>query len=154
MLLQLKELHSVQKQLVDFVEEFAPVLGRSDRRRCCGQYLAGLILDGERKSIGPMASRLPEGNAQALQQFVTDSPWDADAVQDRIYQRMVRELGNPAGVLVLDDTAVPKKGKESVGVAHQSCGALGKQSNCQALVSWQYATEQVHFPVKAELYLV
>jgi SRSO17 transposase len=96
----------------------------------------GLLLDGERKSIEPMAQRVPGGNEQALQQFVNQSPWAHEPVQTKLYRRLVQRSGSGQGVLVLDDTSLPKKGKHSVGVAPQYCGALGKVANCQAVVTW------------------
>ena len=129
------------------------MLGRSERRQRCAQYVSGILMDGERKSIQPIAERMPGGNEQALQQFVNQSPWKHEPVQDRLAQLFVEQFRPKNGVLILDDTSFPKKGKHSVGVARQYCGALGKVANCQSLVSWQFANRETHFPVKAELYL-
>jgi SRSO17 transposase len=147
------ELRAVEKQLGVFVEEFAAELGRAERRYWGKQYVMGLLLDGERKSIEPMAQRVPGGNEQALQQFVNQSPWAHEPVQTKLYQRLVRGSGAGKGVLVLDDTSLPKKGKHSVGVAPQYCGALGKVANCQAIVTWHYSGKRLHFPLLGELYL-
>ncbi|MFH1018320.1 MAG: IS701 family transposase [Pseudomonadota bacterium] len=148
-----RDLQRVQKKLVRFVEHFRPELGRSERRHWCGMYLSGLMLDGERKSIQPLAERLRGGNEQALQQFVNQSPWAFEPVQEKLGPWLMERLGGgKSGWLVLDDTAFPKKGNHSVGVAHQYCGALGKQANCQVLVSWHWAGK-VHFPLRGELYL-
>ena len=73
--MKLAALQAVEKQLGAFVEEFAPELGRAERRYWGKRYVVGLVLDGERKSIEPMAQRVPGGNEQALQQFVNQSPW-------------------------------------------------------------------------------
>jgi SRSO17 transposase len=147
------ELRAVEKQLGAFVEEFAPELGRAERRHWGKQYIVGLLLDGERKSIEPMAQRVPGGNEQALQQFVNQSPWAHEPVQAKLYRRLVQRSGSRKGVLVLDDTSLPKKGKHSVGVAPQYCGALGKVANCQAIVTWHYSGARMHFPLLGELYL-
>lgn len=151
--MKVTELRAVEKQLSAFVEEFASELGRAERRHWGKRYLMGLLLDGERKSIEPMAQRVPGGNEQALQQFVNQSPWAHEPVQTKLYRRLVQRSGSGKGVLVLDDTSLPKKGKHSVGVAPQYCGALGKVANCQAIVTWHYSGARLHFPLLGELYL-
>jgi SRSO17 transposase len=151
--MKLSQLRSIERRLSDFVEEFAPELGRAERRFWCKQYLTGLILDGERKSIEPLASRVPGGNEQSLQQFVNQSPWAHEPVQEKLLNRMHRGYGQKPGVLVLDDTSFPKQGKASVGVAHQYCGALGKVANCQVAVTWHYCGAGEHFPLLGELFL-
>ena len=109
----------VEKELGAFVEDFASELGRIERRYWGKLYLTGLLLDGERKSIEPMAQRVPGGNEQALQQFVNQSPWAPEPVQEKLFRRLVRRSGKGKGVLVLEDTTLPKKGDASVGVARQ-----------------------------------
>ena len=151
--MQVAELKKVEKELGAFVEEFAPELGRTERRYWCKLYLTGLLLDGERKSIEPLAQRVPGGNEQALQQFVNQSPWAHEPMQDKLVRRLVRGSGMGKGVLVLDDTTLPKKGEASVGVARQYCGALGKVANCQAIVTWHYCGPRAHFPLLGEVYL-
>ncbi|MDX3233646.1 transposase, partial [Streptomyces sp. ME19-01-6] len=105
--------------------------GESDRavgdQRAKGDcYLRGLMTDGRRKSIQAMAARLPDGNEQNLQQFVNQSTWDPVPVRRRIAERMVPQIGPNAWAV--DDVSFPKDGRMSVGVAHQYCGALGKQA--------------------------
>ncbi len=151
--MQLKDLRAVQKDLAGFVDYFKSEFGRSERRHWCGMYLSGLMLDGERKSIEPMAERLDGGDVQALSQFVNQSPWAFEPVQEKLRRFLFERLKPQKGFLILDDTTFPKKGTHSVGVSHQYCGALGKQANCQSLVSWQYASAEMHFPLQAELYL-
>lgn len=151
--MKLTELRTVEKQLGAFVDEFAAELGRAERRTWGKRYVMGLLLDGERKSIEPLAQRVPGGNEQALQQFVNQSPWAHEPVQTKLYRRLMKRSGHGRGVLILDDTTLPKKGKASVGVAPQYCGALGKVANCQALVTWHYSGPRMHFPLLGELYL-
>jgi SRSO17 transposase len=150
-----QELQRVQAKLLNWVSELMPDQGFSQHRRhhWCGMYLSGLLLDGERKSIQPMAERMPGGNEQNLQQFVNQSPWEFEPLQEKLVHSMIDHLHPKSGVLVLDDTALPKKGKSSVGVARQYCGALGKVSNCQSVVSWHFAKKEYSFPLFAELYL-
>src|SRR5277367_6615280 len=148
-----KQVTGIRQQLQDYVEVFAADFGRSERRHWCGKYLEGLLREGERKSIEPLAARVGRDD-QALQQFVNQSPWDYQAVLFRLRQLMGgRVRGGEAGVLVLDDTSLPKKGSHSVGVARQYCGALGKIANCQSIVTWHWAASGLHWPLAAQLYL-
>lgn len=152
--MQWSQFKSLEKQLSDFVDQFAPTLGRSERRYWCKLYLTGLLLDGERKSIEPLAARVPGGDEQGLQQFVNQSPWSAEAVQLQLLSLLIKGFGKRPGVLALDDTTLPKKGEHSVGVARQYCGALGKVANCQAVVTWHFTDASgVHFPLLGRLYL-
>lgn len=144
---------AVCHRLKEFVEGFASVFGRSERRHWCQVYLSGLILDGERKSVEPIAGRLAGGNVQALQQFVNQSPWDGQELIEELRRDMLQRFQMKSAIYVLDDTALPKKGNASVGVAHQYCGALGKLANCQSLVSLQAVGPRAHFPLAARLYL-
>jgi SRSO17 transposase len=146
-----KQVAVIRQQLQGFVDEFAEELGRSERRHWCGKYLEGLLREGERKSIEPLAARVG-GDDQALQQFVNQSPWDHAAVLHRLRQYMGRRAA-AGGVLVLDDTSLPKQGRHSVGVARQYCGALGKIANCQSLVTWHWMGAGLHWPLAAQLYL-
>jgi SRSO17 transposase len=148
-----REIKRIKKDLVEFVNEFKTGIGREERLHWCQYYLSGLLLDGERKSIQPIAERLPGGNEQAIQQFVNQSPWEHEAIQVQLMNYLQEKIKSSKGVLVLDDTSLPKKGSHSVGVGRQYCGALGKVSNCQSLVTWHYATEEHHFPLLEELYL-
>ena len=126
-------------------------LERKDQRRWGGVYVRGLMLDGKRKSIEPMAARLEDGDEQCLQQFVNQSPWSAVAVRERLAVRMSAEIAPEAWVL--DDTGFPKFGRMSVGVARQYCGALGKVGNCQIGVSISAVTAQASCPIDWRLYL-
>ena len=121
-------------RLEQFLADLLEPLGRRERRHWGAVYVRGLLLDGERKSIEPMAARLPEGNVQAMQQLIGQSPWLWAPVWQRLAQRMTAEL-TPDLVWVIDDTGFPKQGHHSVGVARQYSGTLGKTANCQVAVS-------------------
>jgi SRSO17 transposase len=149
--LSTKQLARVRGRLEEFAGEMFEPLGRQDQRRWGGVYLRGLMLDGKRKSIEPMAARLEDGDEQCLQQFVNQSPWSAEAVRERLAVRMSAEIAPQAWVI--DDTAFPKFGRMSVGVARQYCGALGKVSNCQIGVSINAVTPQASCPIDWRLYL-
>jgi SRSO17 transposase len=146
------ELNKFQEDLSKFVMLFNQDFERSDRLRHCHSYISGLLLDGERKSIEPLASRLNKICPQALQHFVNQSSWDHTSVQKTLAIHLAQSLEVKKGVLILDDTSLPKKGKHSVGVSPQYCGALGKVANCQSIVSWHFS-ENEHFPINAEMFL-
>jgi SRSO17 transposase len=153
------QLRRVRTRLAAFAEDLFQSIPRKDQRRWGQSYLRGLLLDGKRKSIEPMAKRLargdPEADAyaleQALQQFVNQSPWDPVAVRRRLAQRMTTALAPDAWVI--DDTGFPKFGRHSVGVAPQYCGALGKVANCQVGVSVHAVTDQASCPLDWRLFL-
>jgi SRSO17 transposase len=111
-----------------------------------------LLLDGDRKSIEPMAARMEGADEQALRQFVSQSPWDVELVQGQLAALLVKKFPQPQA-WIIDETSFPKAGSESVGVARQYCGALGKIANCQVAVSLHYACEKVSCPVSWRLYL-
>lgn len=126
----------------------------------CGVYLHGLLQDGDRKSVEPIANRvaLPDeldvsDPDQALQQFLGQSPWDEQAVWRRYRSIMAEIFADPAGIFVIDDTTFPKQGRHSVGVQRQHCGALGKKANCQCAVSVHYVGSKGHYPLDMRLFL-
>ncbi|KIC76466.1 IS4 family transposase [Neochlamydia sp. TUME1] len=90
--MDLEQLNSIREQLNEWINVFKANLGRSERVHWCRLYISGLILDGERKSIEPMAKRLPGGNEQAIQQFVNQSPWDHAAMQQQLAKHMAQSM--------------------------------------------------------------
>src|SRR5450432_3815277 len=98
-------------------------------------YISGLIGPGDRKSVRPMAARLVPGDYDQLHHFIADGVWDAAALESELLVQAERLVGGKDAVLVIDDTAMPKKGDRSVGVAPQYASSLGKTANCQTLVS-------------------
>jgi SRSO17 transposase len=146
-----RELARVRRQLVEFAGEMFASMRRKDQRRWGEVYLRGLMLDGKRKSIEPMAARLPDGDEQCLQQFVNQSPWDPVPVRRAVAVRMSGEI-EPAG-WVIDDTGFPKFGKHSVGVARQYSGSLGKVGNCQIGVSISAVTDHASCPLNWRLFI-
>ena len=152
---------AVLKRLEEYAAHFAEDFNRPRQRAWCGVYLAGLLQDGERKSIEPLSRRvsLPAELAvtqdpdQGLQQFVSASTWDEAAVGQRYRALLAKTFADPAGVFVLDDTTFPKAGTHSVGVQRQYCGALGKKANCQAAVSLHYVGKAGHVPLALRLFL-
>lgn len=145
------ELARVRGRLLAFAEEMFAPLARTDQRRWGECYLRGLMLDGKRKSIEPMAARLEDGDEQCLQQFVNQSPWPWQPVRERLAKSLTAAIA-PAAWIV-DDTGFPKFGRHSVGVARQYSGTLGKIGNCQVGVSISAATDQASCPLDWRLFL-
>src|SRR5271167_798335 len=128
-------------------------LGHKSRRRMCPLYVAGLIGPGDRKSVQPMAERLAPGDYDQLHHFVAAGVWDAAPLETELLIQADRLVGGSDAVLVIDDTAVPKKGQHSVGVAAQYASALGKTANCQTLVSLTLARGEVPVMMGLRLFL-
>jgi SRSO17 transposase len=139
--------------LTEWLKPFLARLGHKARRRMCPLYVAGLIGPGERKSVGPMAERLAPGDYDQLHHFVSSGVWDAAPLEEELAVQANRLVGGADGVLVIDDTALPKKGSHSVGVAPQYASALGKTANCQTLVSLTLARDEVPVTVALRLFL-
>jgi SRSO17 transposase len=146
-----RELARVRGRLIEFASEVFASMARKDQRRWGEVYVRGLMLDGKRKSIEPMAARLPDGDEQCLQQFVNQSPWEEVAVRRALARRISRELS--AEAWVIDDTGFPKFGKMSVGVARQYSGALGKVGNCQIGVSVNACSDEASCPLDWRLFI-
>jgi SRSO17 transposase len=113
----------------------------------------GLIGPGDRKSIAPMAQRLALGECDQLHRFIAAGVWDAVPVETELLVQADRLVGGSDAVLVIDDTAIPKKGTHSVGVAPQYASALGKTANCQTLVSLTLARGEVPVMLALRLFL-
>ncbi len=140
----------------EFLEWLAPFLdafGRGEQRHWAPKYLEGLLGPGDRKSIEPMADRVCPGDTQQLHHFVSSSPWATAPLEQVLAATATALVGGPTAVLIIDDTALPKQGRHSVGVARQYCGVLGKRANCQVLVSLTLAQAEVPVPLALRLYL-
>jgi SRSO17 transposase len=141
------------RELEDWLEPFLGRLGNKTRRRMCPLYVAGLIGPGDRKSVQPMSARLAPGEYDRLHHFVAAGVWDAAPLEAELLTTADRLVGGDNAVLVIDDTALPKKGRHSVGVAPQYASALGKNANCQTLVSVTLARGEVPVMVGLRLFL-
>ncbi len=142
-----------EDELERWLKPFLDRLGHKARRRMCPVYIAGLIGPGERKSIQPMAERFAAGDYDQLHHFIADGVWDATSLETELLNQADRLVGGGDAVLVIDDTAVPKKGEHSVGVAAQYASALGKTANCQTLVSLTLARGEVPVMIALRLFL-
>ena len=145
-------LKALDHRLHHFLQDLVEPMGRSERRHWARVYVQGLMLDGERKSIEPLAARQPGADVQALRQFVGQSPWEVEEVQRRLAHKVVDLLSEPE-VWIIDETAFPKAGEHSVGVARQYCGTLGKVANCQVAVSLHWSSAEASCPLGWRLYL-
>lgn len=128
-----KQIKQYRERLQRFLAEMLTPLGRRERQHWGSVYVRGLLLDGERKSVGAMVSRLPDGNEQNLQQFVSQSPWPWEPLWRSLARKLHRAFETSAWVI--DDTGFPKQGIHSVAVQRQYSGTLGKRANCQVAVS-------------------
>jgi SRSO17 transposase len=145
-------LKALDHRLQHFLQDLVEPMARSEPRHWARVYVQGLMLDGERKSIEPLAARRPRADVQALHQFVGQSPWAVEEVQRRLAHKVVDLLSEPE-VRIVDETALPKAGKYSVGVVRQYCGTLGKVANCQVVVSLHWSSAEASCPLGWRLYL-
>jgi len=139
-------------RLERFVEPFAARLTSSEQRRHVREYVAGLFSDVKRKNSETIAYLLDQ-ERHGMQKFIGQSPWDDRPLIGELAQQIGTELGEPDGVLVFDPSAFKKQGKDSVGVARQWCGRLGKVDNCQVGVYLGYVSRKEHALVDVRLYL-
>jgi SRSO17 transposase len=148
-----------EKRLAAYLDWLAQAAGHADRNLPLRNYCTGLLLNGERKSVEPMAARLAPDHVQAMHEslhhFVAQSPWsDADMLrQVRNYVLPAMQKNGPVTAWVVDETSFVKKGTHSVGVVRQYCGRLGKKENCQVAVSLSVATASGSLPIDWRLYL-
>ena len=148
-----------EQRFAAYIEGLAEAAGHADRHGPLKNYCTGLLLPGERKSVEPMAARLAADNVrrmhQSLHHVVADAPWNDEAVLDRSLDFVIPAMLRRDAVVawVVDDTGFPKKGRESVGVARQYGGQVGKQENCRVAVSLSVTTEKASMPVAFRLYL-
>lgn len=147
-----REIERFRLKLEAFLADIVLSMGRKERRQHATEYIRGLLMDGDRKSIEPMADRLPDGDVQALQQFVNQSPWPTKEIRASLARKVEGEFVAEPYWLV-DEVSFPKQGKHSVGVARQYCGALGKTANCQVAVTLDLGTEESSTPLDWALYL-
>jgi SRSO17 transposase len=153
-----KQMAKLDRELREYIESMTQEMGRPERRQAMSLYMTALLLDGERKSIEPMAARLVEdprlipAMRQRLQQCVVTSPWSDDEVFGRLARKFETELPG-IEALVVDDTGFPKKGTHSVGVQRQYSGTLGRVENCQVATSLHLASEHGSGCIGLRLYL-
>jgi SRSO17 transposase len=153
-----QNLKRLDSELRSFLDEMFGGMGRRERGEAMRAYVSGLLLDGERKSVVPMASRLVDDEAevqamrQRLQECIAVSDWSEATVWARL-AKQASDTFPGIEAFVIDDTGFPKKGDHSVGVQRQYSGTLGRVDNCQVAVSTHLAGEQGSVCVGMNLYL-
>jgi SRSO17 transposase len=153
-----RELRRLDRELTAYLESMVVGMGRPERRQAMTDYLTALLLDGDRKSMEPMAARLVDDKSeiqamrQRLQQCVNVSSWSEEELWLRLALKAERELPD-IEALVVDDTGFPKKGTHSVGVQRQYSGTLGRKDNCQIATSLHLASERGSVCIGMQLYL-
>ncbi|GAG47816.1 unnamed protein product, partial [marine sediment metagenome] len=123
---------SLADELVAYHAEFAELFFRREQQQWALIYAEGLLHPDLRKSVEPLALSLEGGNVRPMQRFIGEGAWEDEPILRRHRELVAESLGTAGGVLIVDGTDFPKKGKYSVGVARQYCGATGKVDNCQA----------------------
>lgn len=142
-----------QADLERWLAPYLEVLGNKTRRRMCPAYIAGLIGPGDRKSIQPMAARSDVIAYDWLHHFIGAGLWDSAPLEATLWRQADELVGGDGAWLIIDDTALPKKGKASVGDAPQYATALGKNANCQTLVWVPLASGEVPVMLSLRLFL-
>src|ERR671917_1066206 len=142
-----------ERAVAEWLAPFLEALGHKTRRRWAPVYVRGLLGPGERKSVQPMAARVAPADGDQLHHFISSPAWQTAPLAAVLAREADRLVGGPEAVLIIDDTALPKKGEHSVGVARQYAGVLGKTANCRALVSLTLASGEVPVPLALQLYL-
>ena len=122
-------------ELKAFLRPFRNLFVRPENRFACQCYLLGLLSDRPRKDCDRMAEAVPGVSSQSLQQFITDTRWNPQAMDALRIELMTAQACEGDGVLVVADTGLPKQGRHSVGVDRQYSGTLGKVGNCQIVVT-------------------
>ncbi|HWE62459.1 MAG TPA: IS701 family transposase, partial [Chloroflexota bacterium] len=137
-----------------FHAEFAPLFGRTEAQRRSEQYLRGLLVQHtERRNAENVAEAIEGATPRALQRLLTEAPWPTAPVIDRVQRYVGSRVSSAEGVFIIDESGVAKQGRQSVGVAPQYCGALGKVGNCQLGVFLAYASPRGHALVDERLFL-
>src|SRR5260370_24393318 len=151
--------HDPLQELATFLEPFAPLFRRHTSRDSMERYLTGLLTDLAHKTCESIADVIAGTSLERLQHLLTDAAWDPLSLDEARVKRLLELHPVTDGILIFDDTGLPKKGTASVGVAPQYSGTLGKIGNCQVVVSAEYLADDpasstpFHFPISAQLFL-
>jgi SRSO17 transposase len=145
-------------ELATYLKPVAPLFRRSTSRASVERYLTGLLTDLPRKNCDTIAAAVAGTSTERLQHLLTDATWEPQALDQQRVRALVAQ-SPPQGILVLDDTGLPKQGRSSAGVARQYSGTLGKVANCQGVVRAHSVADAptssapVHWPLTAQLSL-
>ena len=142
----------VMPRLERFMERFVENLVRKEQCEHASTFVQGLLSNLEHKNVESIAYRFGQ-DRMPLQWFVGTSDWDHEPLRDEVVRQVSEQLGEEDGVIVFDPSGFPKSGRESVGVARQWCGRLGKVDNCQVAVCMGYVSSIEHALVDTRLFL-
>jgi SRSO17 transposase len=147
------DVEGFMEELWEFQSVFHDCFARSEPRAHFFDSMVGQFRKLERKSIEPMALHVEGGTSRGMQRFISDGHWDEEQMRWNYQQLVADEMGDPEGVLRFDETGFVKKGHDSVGVARQYCGTLGKVETCQVGVFAGEASRQGYALVDKRLFL-
>ena len=148
-----RELGDFINELKGFHEEFLDCFRRSEPRESFFRYMVGQFSELERKSIEPIALAVEDAEVRCMQRFVSEVAWDEERMLQKYRSMIEEDMGEEDGVLIFDESAFVKKGEDSVGVARQYCGALGKVENCQVGVFMAYASSHGYVLLEKRLFI-
>lgn len=147
------DIKDFMNELKGFHEQFHDCFYRSESREHFFRYMSGQFSELERKSIEPIALAVKDGKVRAMQRFISDAPWDDDNITHKYRSLVNDDLGSSDGALIFDESSFVKKGDDSIGVARQYCGTVGKVDNCQVGVFAAYVSEQGYALVDNRLFI-
>src|SRR5258708_7185600 len=150
---ELRIIHQSAQVLAEVGKRIGSHFRRDEVRKRVGRYLHGLLASVERKNGWQMAEELGEANAHGVQRLLEEADWDEEAVRDELRSYVIEQLGEAAGMLVVDETGFVKKGKKSAGVARQYSGTAGRRENSQIGVFLLYASSKGAAFIDRALYL-
>jgi len=148
-----QDVEAFASQLREFLTEFDECFSRSESRENLHRYVVGQFSQVERKSIEPIALLVEGGQVRSMQRFISDVIWDEPTLIKKHHAVVGNDMGDPAGVLIFDESGYVKKGQDSAGVAMQYCGSVGKVENCQVGVFAAYASPQGYALLDAEIFV-
>jgi SRSO17 transposase len=143
----------MMSELKGFHENFSDCFQRTESRDNFYRYMSGQLCHLERKSIEPIAFAIEGGKVRAMQRFVSDAPWDEDKIMSKYRSLVNDDMGHPDGAVIFDESGFAKKGDDSIGVARQYSGNLGKVDNCQVGVFAAYTSQYGYSLIDKRLYI-
>ena len=147
------DIKDFMNELEGFHEQFSDCFMRSESRGHFFRYMVGQFSELERKSIEPIALSVEDGKVRAMQRFISDAPWDDENIMAKYRSLANEDLSSPDAALIFDETGFVKKGDDSIGVAKQYCGTIGKVENCQVAVFVAYVSEHGYALVDKRLFI-
>lgn len=151
--MDVEALESLMPELEEFVSRYLPLFGREQNQAHAMTILQGLLAGGDRRNVENMAEAIQGGVVRTLQKFIAQAVWSDQDVLTQIRQQVGASLGDEEGLLIVDETGFPKKGQQSVGVARQYSGTLGRIDNCQVGVFVSYSSPKGETLIDRRLFL-